>query len=70
MKRDESTFILSVNVGAVFEKKFGNLEVVVAGRQVERGAVSSLGVSAVDVVLGQKLLNSAQVALLGGVQQS
>jgi hypothetical protein len=67
---DKSSLVLSVNVCPIFEKKFGDLQVVVAGGQVEWGTVSSLRVSAVDVVFGQKLLDSTQVTLLRGIQQS
>ena len=42
MKRNESSFVLSVDVGAVLEQELGDLQVVVAGGQVQRGAVPAL----------------------------
>ena len=44
------TFILGIDVGAIFQQEFRDFNVVVSRCQMERGGISALGIAAVDVV--------------------
>ena len=42
VKWNESSFVLSVHIGPVLQQELGHFEVVVAGSQVQGGAVAAL----------------------------
>ena len=64
------TFYLSIHISPVFEEILCHLEVVVTGCKVEGRRIPALTVSAVDILLGEQLLNSAQVPFFCRIKQS
>ena len=61
-------FIFSRHFGSQVDEEFHNLDTVVSSGKVERGGVTTLGISAVHVVLGHKHFKSIVVSILGSLQ--
>ena len=66
MERNESAFVLSVDVGAVFQEKLGDFDVVVAGREMERSRIASLSVATIHVLRSHQLLHFCQISCVLG----
>ena len=50
VKRNKASLVFGMNVGAFGEEKLDDADAIVAGSEVERGAVTALEVAAVDDV--------------------
>ena len=50
MKRNKASLVFGMNIGAFGEEKLDDADAIVAGSEVERGAVTALEVAAVDDV--------------------
>ena len=70
MKRYEAALVAHLCVDAgVGEQVLGQLEMVVAGDQVQAGRVASARIAIVDVVSGEESLDAAQIAALACVEE-
>jgi hypothetical protein len=50
VKRNKASLVFGMNIGAFGEEKLDDADAIVAGGEVERGAVTALEVAAVDDV--------------------